>query len=437
MASKRGLPAMAKLWAIIKREYLERVRTKWFIIATLFGPLFFGSLIIIPAWMTKRAKASTEFTNTIILDATRTGLGEKVASAMREGQPPGSAAPLVRVVPPPELSRAESTATRQVMNSQAVGYLILDDQTLRGEMLRYAGRNATSIGDMERIRAKVREILLTERLEGVGVKPERIKELTFMPIRLRAERITDEGKGGSGTASIVFAGVIAFLLYMSIVLYGQNVLRGVLEEKTTRVAEVIVSSVPSETLLAGKVLGVGAVGLTQQAIWLVASVLMYEVRTPLLAQFGVSSAPFQMPSITVGYAILLLVFFVLGFTFYASLYAAVGASVNTEQEAQQAVQPLLILLVATAIFINPILLNPTGRLAFVMSILPFSAPIIMPLRLALVSVPWYELAASMIALAASCVGAVWVAARIYRVGLLMYGKRPTLKELRRWVVYSH
>src|SRR5688500_6671762 len=258
-----------------------------------------------------------------------------------------------------------------------------------------------------------------------------------MPIRNRSERIINERKGGSCTANIVFAGVIAFLLYMSIVLYGQNVLRGVLEEKTTRVAEVIVSSVPSETLLAGKVLSVGAVGLTQQAIWLVASVLMYEVRTPLLAQFGVNSAPFQMPSITFGYAILLLDFFVLGSTFYASLYAAVGASVNTEQEAQQAVQPLLVLLVATAIFINPILLNPTGRLAFVMSILPFSAPIIMPLRLALVSVPWYELAASMIALAASCVGAVWVAARIYRVGLLMYGKRPTLKELRRWVVYSH
>src|SRR5687767_3405103 len=151
MASKRGLPAMAKLWAIIKREYLERVRTKWFVIATLFGPLFFGSLIIVPAYMSKRARASNEFTNTIILDATRIGLGDKVADAMQAGQPPGSAAPLVREVPPAELSAAESTATRQVMNSQAVGYLVLDEQTLRGEVLRYAGRNATSLGDMERI----------------------------------------------------------------------------------------------------------------------------------------------------------------------------------------------------------------------------------------------------------------------------------------------
>jgi ABC-2 type transport system permease protein len=428
---------MAKLWAIIKREYLERVRTRWFVIATLFGPVFFGALIIIPAYAARKGKASTEFTNTIILDATSIGMGRKVAKAMSAGQPPGSAAPLVRQVAPSELTRAESTATHQVMRKQATGYLVLDEQTLRGEELRYSGRNATSLGDMERVRSTVKETLLAERLEGAGVKPDKIKELTFLPIRLNAQRITDKGRGGSGAVSIIFAGVIAFLLYMSIVLYGQNVLRGVLEEKTTRVAELVVSSVPSETLLAGKVLGVGAVGLTQQVIWVLASVVMFKLRAPVLSRLGIGTMPFQMPEISIALGILLLVFFLLGFTFYASLYAAVGASVNTEQEAQQAVQPLLIMLVATAVFINPILLNPTGRLAFVMSILPFSAPIIMPLRLALVSVPWYELMASMVALALSCVVAVWVAARIYRVGLLMYGKRPTLKEMRRWVVYSH
>jgi len=156
-----------------------------------------------------------------------------------------------------------------------------------------------------------------------------------------------------------------------------------------------------------------------------------------MSRLGINTLPFQLPEISILFAILLLVFFLLGFTFYASLYAAVGASVNTEQEAQQAVQPMLILLVATAIFINPILVNPTGQLARVMSLLPFSAPIIMPLRLSLVTVPWYELVGSLVGLALSCWGAVWIAARIYRVGLLMYGKRPSLKELRRWIVYAH
>jgi len=198
-----------------------------------------------------------------------------------------------------------------------------------------------------------------------------------------------------------------------------------------------VSSVPSETLLAGKVLGVGAVGLTQQIIWVVASVAMFKLRAPLMARLGVPATPFQLPEISIGLAILLLLFFLLGFTFYASLYAAVGSSINTEQEAQQAVLPLLIMLVATAVFINPILMNPTSRTAFVMSILPFSAPIIMPLRLAIGSVPWTDLVLSLVGLALSCVLAVWIAARIYRVGLLMYGKRPTMREMARWISYSH
>jgi ABC-2 type transport system permease protein len=427
---------MGKLWAIIKREYLERVRTRWFIVATVFGPVFFGSLIIIPAYFAKRSKASTEFTNAIILDATKVGVGQKVADAISAQRSATSIPPTVRVVSPAELSQAESTATKQVMLKQASGYLVINDQTLLGEQIRYAGRNATSLSDMEKLRSVVRQTLLAERLEDAGVKPDQIKALTFMPLRLSAERITDSGRGGSGAVSIIFAGVVAFLLYMSIVLYGQNVLRGVLEEKTTRVAEVVVSSVPSETLLAGKVLGVGGVGLTQQIIWVAASFVMFKVREPLLARLGVSSTPFQMPEISIGFALLLLLFFLLGFTFYASLYAAVGASVNTEQEAQQAVQPLLIMLVATAVFINPILMNPTGRVAFVMSILPFSAPIIMPLRLAIGSVPWWDLAITLVGLALSCMLAVWIAARIYRVGLLMYGKRPTFREMSRWVSYS-
>src|SRR6476659_6472281 len=427
---------MAKLWAIIKREYLERVRTKWFIFATIFGPIFFGSMIIIPAVLAKNSKGSTEFTNARILDATTSGIGQRISEIMNRDRAPGSVAPQVFVLKPSELTQAESTATKQVMAKQVSGYLVADSRTLGGELARYAGRNATSLGDMERLRSVVKEALLAQRLQSAGIDSSRVRDLTFIPLQLSSERITDKGRGGSGTVSIIFAGGIAFLLYMSIVLYGQNVLRGVLEEKTTRVAEVVVSSVPAETLLAGKVLGVGGVGLTQQIIWVAASYLMFKLRAPLMARLGVPATPFQLPEISIGLAVLLLLFFLLGFTFYASLYAAVGSSINTEQEAQQAVLPLLIMLVATAVFINPILMNPTSRTAFVMSILPFSAPIIMPLRLAIGSVPWTDLVLSLVGLALSCVLAVWIAARIYRVGLLMYGKRPTMREMARWISYS-
>ncbi|HZJ00558.1 MAG TPA: ABC transporter permease [Gemmatimonadaceae bacterium] len=427
---------MAKLWAIIKREYLERVRTRWFIFATIFGPLFFGAMIIIPAVMAKRSRSTMEFSNTRIIDATTTGIGQRVAEAMNRGRAPGAASPHVVLVKPSELSEAESTATREVIAKQISGYLVTDESTLRGEELRYAGRNATSIGDMERVRSTVKDAILAQRLENAGIDSSRVKDMTLIPLKLNPERITDKGRGGSGTVSIIFAGAIAFLLYMTIVLYGQNVLRGVLEEKTTRVAEVVVSSVSPEKLLAGKILGVGAVGLTQQILWVITTVVMFKLRQPILQKFGVSTMPFALPEISIGLALLLLLFFVLGFVFYSSLYAAVGSSVNTEQEAQQAVQPMLILLVATAIFINPILINPTSTLATVMSLLPFSAPIIMPLRLALGSVPWYELVISLVGVFLACLGATWLAARIYRVGLLMYGKRPTLREMGRWISYS-
>jgi ABC-2 type transport system permease protein len=427
---------MAKLWAIIKREYLERVRTRWFIFATIFGPMFFGAAVILPAVFAKRSKSTMEFSNTRILDATTTGIGNRVAEAMNRGRAPGAASPEVILVKPSELSQAESTATREVMAKQISGYLVTDESTLRGEEIRYAGRNATSMGDMERVRSTVKEAILAQRLENAGIDSSKVKDMTMIPLRLKQERITDKGRGGSGTVSIIFAGAIAFLLYMTIVLYGQNVLRGVLEDKTTRVAEVVVSSVSPEKLLAGKVLGVGAVGLTQQILWVITTVVMFKLRQPILHKFGVQTLPFALPEISIGLALLLLLFFVLGFVFYSSLYAAVGSSVNTEQEAQQAVQPMLILLVATAIFINPILINPTSTLATVMSLLPFSSPIIMPLRLALGSVPWYELVIALVGVFLACLGATWLAARIYRVGLLMYGKRPTLREMGRWISYS-
>ena len=136
---------MAKLWAIVKREYIERVRTRWFIFATIFGPIFFGAMIIIPAVMAKKSRSTMEFSNTRIIDATKTGIGQRVAEAMSRGRAPGAASPQVVLVDPSELSQAESTATKEVMAKQISGYLITDESTLKGEELRYAGRNATSM----------------------------------------------------------------------------------------------------------------------------------------------------------------------------------------------------------------------------------------------------------------------------------------------------
>lgn len=427
---------MAKLWVIIKREYLERVRSKWFLIATFFGPIFFSAIIIVPAWLASRSKSTSEVYNTTILDATPNGFGHRLALAIAGDSTGQHKVPVVKVVAPSELTREESLATREVMQNLRVGYIVVDQQTTSGEAARYAGRNATSVADMARIKSAIRETILASRLEKVGLDNSQMKAITFIPLAFSTERITDKGRGGSGMASVIFGLAIGILLYVSIMIYGQTIMSGVLEEKTTRVAEVVMASVPTDTLLAGKVLGVGAVGLTQQVIWVVMTYVLLKLRSPIMAKLGAPTMNFSLPDVSLAAAILFLLFFLLGFVFYASLYAAVGSSVNSESEARQAATPLMFMIVSAGVFIQPVLLNPTGTLAKVLSLVPISSPIIMPIRMAVTGVPPLELAASLAFLAIGCVVALWIASRIYRVGLLMYGKRPTMREMGRWISYS-
>jgi ABC-2 type transport system permease protein len=427
---------MAKLWAIIKREYVERVRSKWFVIATLFGPIFFSAIIIVPAWLSSRSKATSDIYNTTILDATANGFGHRLAVNIAGDSTIPGRLPEVRVIAPSMLSRAESTATHEVMQKNKTGYVVVDQQTLAGERARYAGSNATSIADMAQIKGAIRETILASRLEKVGLDNSRMREITFIPLDFSTERITEKGRAGSGIASVLFGFAIGFLLYASIVIYGQTIMSGVLEEKTTRVAEVVMSSVPTDTLLAGKVLGVGAVGLTQQIIWIVTTYVLLQLRAPIMAKLGAPAMSFTLPDISLGAGIIFLLFFLFGFIFYSSLFAAVGSSVNSESEARQAASPLMIMIISTAVFIQPVLLNPTGTTARVLSLVPFSSPIIMPIRMAVIGIPPLELAASLGFLAIGCLAALWLASRIYRVGLLMYGKRPTIREMARWVTYA-
>jgi ABC-2 type transport system permease protein len=231
----------------------------------------------------------------------------------------------------------------------------------------------------------------------------------------------------------MFASIVGILLYMTILMYGQNVLRGVIEEKQSRVAEVVVSSVRPTTLLAGKVLGVGAVGLTQMTIWLLATIVMMRYRVPLMRVFGLDAVPIPMPSVSVSQLVILLIFFLLGYTLYSALFAAVGAMVSSEQEAQQAQMPVVLMLVVSIMFLQPVLLEPDGQLAMTLGLLPISSPIMMPLRMSTVDVPSWEVGLSILALIAGCYLAVYFAATVYRTGLLMHGKRVTFREVFRWI----
>jgi ABC-2 type transport system permease protein len=253
---------------------------------------------------------------------------------------------------------------------------------------------------------------------------------------LRTERFSTTGRSASGRVNIIFAAIVVILLYTTILMYGQNVLRGVIEEKQTRVAEVVVSSIRPTTLLAGKVLGVGAVGLTQMTIWMFATTLMFRFRVPLMELFGLPATNIPLPSVSAGQIAILLVFFLLGYTLYSALFAAVGAMVSSEQEAQQAQMPVVLMLVMSIIFLQPVLLEPDGSLAIALSLTPISSPIMMPLRMSTIDVPAWEVGISILTLIAGCYLAVYFAAKVYRTGLLMHGKRVSFREVFKWIKWA-
>jgi len=427
---------MGKLFAIIKREYLERVRSKWYIFSTALGPLFFGVIVIVPMVISSRTRPSPDLSHVIILDATGTQLGMRVAGDLAGGisaNEPSRA--VVRAVKPSELAQAESTATHEVMRGENpfMGYLVLDSATLDGQSERYAGRNGSALVDVKEIEDAVQRSLLSQRLEQEGLQASRIKALTKVNLNMKSERLTERGREAGGLASALFSYMLAFVLYMMLVIYGQQILRGVMEEKTSRVAEVVISSVSTDSLLAGKVIGVGAASLTQMVLWGLSSVLVYKIRGVILASFGVPNVQIPLPHIGVLVALLLLIFFIVGFVFYAALFAAMGSTVTNEQDVQQASMPVMLLLIASIVFVQPILLDPTSTLSKVMSWLPFSAPILMPLRMTMIQISGLEIAGTLAGMLIGCALATLLAARIYRVGMLMYGKRPTFREMSRWV----
>lgn len=422
-----------KLWAIFRREYAERVRSKWFVFATIFGPLVMAATLFLPSYLTRATAGSPVAAGIRVLDATTARIGPLLALELAGGLGGDTSRAQVRVVTPGELAAAESSATAAVRLRALQGYLVLEDDRVGGVKTRYAGRNASSLLDMERLRAVVTRHVLAQRIAAAGVAAEVAAGIARARVPFSADRITEQGRGGSGNVSLLFAITVGLLLYMTILMYGQNVLRGVMDEKQARVAEMVIASVRPGTLLAGKVLGIGAVGLTQVVTWIATSALMLEYRGTVLAMLGAPARPLQLPHVGAGMLVLLVVFFLLGYTLYAALFAAVGAMVSSEQEAQQAQIPVIMMLVLSILFLQPVLNAPDSGLATTLAYLPFSAPVVMPLRMSAVSVPWWEVTLSLVALASASYLAVYVAARIYRTGILLYGKRPGIREVLRWI----
>ncbi len=422
---------MRKIWVVIRREFLERVRNKWFIISTVLGPLLLGLLMFLPAFLLTRATGTTEV---VVVDVSTDGFGGRVVEMLANSprmEPQYLAGGLVDLEP-----MADSLAAE--VGAQTIdGFLILTDATIEEGTAEYRGSNVASQVDMGVIQRYVQEAALAIRLERSGIDPTVVAQasmrLRLLTVNIRGGEVTDQ----TGEGAFILAYFMWFLLYFALLVYGVQVAGAVVEEKSSRVIEVLVSSLRPFQLLVGKIIGVGGVGLFQLTIWAGFAKILLDQQSLILRADGVEvqegQRVFALPQVPLDSLAVLLLYFVLGFLLYSTMFAAVGAMCSTESEMRQAQQPVVILFVIPAIVSFGALNDPNGSLATILTLVPLSAPVAMPMRWSVAAVPLSELGLSVLILLVTALGVTWFASRIYRVGILMYGKRPTLKELFRWI----
>ncbi len=415
---------MRKVWVVIRREFVERIRTRWFWVMALLGPLFFAAVFVLPTVLASRGGVR----QIVVVDATTGPVGARITHLLNDS-------PMFRAQRVPASGEVVDSLTAEVEQKRLGGFLILTDAAVDSGKAEYRGSNVSGFATVGALERKIGDVVTAVRLEREGVDP-RVVARARIPVRLETKKIAG-GKttGETAAQSFSLAYFMGIILYTAILLYGINVMSSVLEEKTTRIVEVLVSSLRPFQLMLGKVLGVGAVSIFQFLIWGVSARLLFTHRPAFLTGRDVGEADqiFQVPHVSGATAAVFITYFLGGFFLYSAMFAAVGAISSSEQEARQAQQPISWLLVLSFVSMFGMLNDPGSAFAITLSLIPFSSPIAMPVRWAAGNLPVSELALSLAILLAAIGGVTWVAARIYRVGILMTGKRPNLKDLVRWI----
>jgi ABC-2 type transport system permease protein len=433
-----------KVMAVVRREFLERVRTRAFLLSTLLFPVLMAGTFALPIMLERRATAPKRIA---VVDGATGDVGARVADALsgarREGSE-GAPGPLryaiTRVDAQQRLTEVrDSLVALTGVAQQASGFdgvLVLDDDKVTTGKIPYLGVNVSSPGDMQKLENLLQASLRFERLKRAGVDPylamPALRDVDLQTEKVAAGKLTGE----SGGSSFLLAYFMGFLLYFAMILYGSQVLNSVVEEKSSRIAEVLVSSLTPFQMMLGKVLGVGSAGLLQLGLWGGTAMVLTTYRVPLGKLFGASPqaiSAIRLPEFRPALLVVFLLFFVLGFLLYSAAYAAVAALCNSTQEAQQANAPITLCIVAGFLAMFSLLNEPAGALARTLSLIPVTSPFVVPVRYSLSPIPLPELLLSIALLVAGMLLVVWVAAKIYRVGILMYGKRPRFSEVWRWV----
>jgi len=409
------------VWLIAKREYLERVRTKAFVVMTVLIPLLMAGGVLGTAMVGRTARSESHIT----IVSKDLDLATDLQHELQNGK---NSRMVVDVVSPP-IAETRATLDGELANKQLDGYLWVTPAETAGERPHFVWtpRSHADINTQGVLREALGTVLTREGLAHRGMGTADVNAL-MAPVALDSSQA---GKNDNSEGAFYSAYILFFLMYFVIMLYGMNVARSIIEEKTSRVFEVLLATIRPEEMMAGKVIGVGSVGLTQVGIWLVAAILL--TATPLVTHLtGVHVAV----TLTATQVIFFVVYFLLGYLLYSSIAAALGAMTNSEQELQQ-LNMFLVMPLALCMFgLGFVVTNPDGIVPRVMSLIPFFAPLMMYMRIAIKMPAAWEIAFSIGITALTICAILWVASRIYRVGILMYGKKPNVAEVMRWLKYS-
>jgi ABC-2 type transport system permease protein len=410
---------MNKAFAVARWEYFEKIKSKAFLIGLLVTPILMITMTVLPGFFASQEDEESRVVG--VIDATGKLLAPfaerfQTRYILDSGVPNYVVMPLA-VGPNIDLDAARRDAVGRVSRDEIAGFFVL---TGSDTVVEYHSKTVGDFRIAYRIEETIKELVAQERVRTLGLDPGILKQLE-VHLNVRTVKLSAEGEKEDARFETVYISAVIFqmMLFLLIITSGQMLVRSVIEEKSNRIVEVLVSSCSPTELMAGKVLGLSALGLTQMAFWAVIGVAL--------------SARFDVTFVALDQGLLLLLYFILGYLFYAAVFIGAGSPFNTEQEAQQITSYLVIFLVLPIAVALPAIQNPGALWIQILSYVPLLTPTMMALRIPIQMPSWWEILSTVLVMLVSIYGAMIVAGRIFRIGILSTGKSPSLKELFRWI----
>lgn len=428
---------MNKTLVLIKREFMIRVKTKGFIIGTLALPLMI--ILMMGIQVAMHSMGAKEKKNLAVLD-----LSGQVATALADymghnyldsaGQPLYQIEPIA--IGAENATEMAARYGREVQQEKYDALMVLPADIFTTNRFELHAKNISNMEFNSTLERSVSRVVADLRLGQSGLDQARIRELMAW-VELKTFKVSEAGtKEESGLVAFGMSYIMMLILYMALIFYGQFVMRGVYEDKTTRVMEVVLSSANPMQIMAGKIIGIGGAGLAQFLIWALFVALASTYGMAMMSLFAPGASTLPLPSISFSVYLFFFIFFLLGYFIYATLYATMGSMVTDEADAQSLQWPVTLLILLGFMMMFFILNNPNSTLAVILSLIPFFTPLLMFLRLSVGAAPLWQVLLSVVLMIGSIIGLIWFTGKIFRVGVLMYGKKPNLPEVLKWIKYS-